>query len=313
MKLALFAATALTMAGSALAYQTQSGTDPATTTSTETMTTTTAAAVPIDPTMALTPPHTWTAEQRDLWDQHMASLPTAWTADQRSTFEAMMALPPAGWSPEQRALYEQHMASLPATWTAEQRAMYEQQVASLRTPWAGTQQMAAVGPSTTTAAQPNVSTFAGMGGPYEDVYGAGSVSLTPRPADANYPPCSPGPGDDNCIQLYERGVRDQLASWSRPTGGLQGSETAMGGPFEPADQSSQAAMSSGVAETTTGVGATSSGSTGTTSGIGTMSTGTSHTGTMGTTTEDPVDTQSTTVPDDATRTSDPAGTTDPTY
>jgi hypothetical protein len=248
--------------------------------------------------MALTPPHTWTGEQRNLWDQHMASLPAAWTADQRSTFEAMMALPPSSW-------------------TAEQRAMYEQQVASLRTPWAGTQQMAAVGPtsdpSATTAAQPNVSTFAGMGGPYEDVYGAGSVSLTPRPADANYPPCSPGPGDDNCIQLYERGVRDQLASWSRPTGGLQGSETAMGGPFEPADQSSQAAMSSGVAESTTGVGATSSGSTGTTSGIGTMSTGTSHTGTMGTTTADPVDTQSSTVPDDATRTSDPAGTTDPTY
>jgi hypothetical protein len=35
--------------------------------------------------------------------------------------------------------------------------------------------------------------FTGMGGPEE--------------AAADYPPCSPGRGDDRCIQLYERGVR----------------------------------------------------------------------------------------------------------
>jgi hypothetical protein len=288
MRLTLLAATALTMAGSALAYQTyETDVDPATTTTTETMTTTTTtAAVPIDPNAALTPPHTWTAEQRALWDQHMAALPDTWTADQRATFEAMMALPPASWSPEQRSLYEQHIASLPSTWTPEQRTLYEQQVASLRTPWAGTQQMATVDSSTypttttTTVAQPDMSTFAGMGGPYEEVYGAGGVSLTPRPADRNFPPCRPGPGDDNCIQLYEPGVREYLASWDRPTGGLQGSETAMGGPYEPVDQSSQA---------------------------------TTSTSTTGTTTADPVDTQSPTVPDDATRQTDPAGTTDPVY
>ena len=32
----------------------------------------------------------------------------------------------------------------------------------------------------------------GVGGPVE--------------AQSGYPPCSPGPGDDRCIQLYEAGV-----------------------------------------------------------------------------------------------------------
>jgi hypothetical protein len=32
----------------------------------------------------------------------------------------------------------------------------------------------------------------GIGGPIEERTG--------------YPPCDPGPGDDKCIQLYERGV-----------------------------------------------------------------------------------------------------------
>ena len=60
---------------------------------------------------------------------------------------------------------------------------------------------------------------------------------TPQPAAANYPPCSPGPGDDHCIQLYERGVRAQLASWDRPTGSLaeNSATTAVGGPYEPVD------------------------------------------------------------------------------
>lgn len=34
--------------------------------------------------------------------------------------------------------------------------------------------------------------YSGMGGPIEE--------------RTNYPPCRPGAGDDNCIQLYERGV-----------------------------------------------------------------------------------------------------------
>jgi hypothetical protein len=70
-----------------------------------------------------------------------------------------------------------------------------------------------------------------MGGPFE------TAGLTPRPAEANYPPCDPGPGDDHCIQLYEEGVREQLASWNRPTGGLldNSATTAMGGPFEPVE------------------------------------------------------------------------------
>jgi hypothetical protein len=64
----------------------------------------------------------------------------------------------------------------------------------------------------------------GVGGPYEAV--AGASDLTPRPAAANYPACRPGPGDDRCIQLYEPGVRQQLAAWSQPTGGLAGSSDA---------------------------------------------------------------------------------------
>ena len=36
--------------------------------------------------------------------------------------------------------------------------------------------------------------YTGMGGPLEEV------------ATTDYPPCRPGPGDDRCIQLYERGV-----------------------------------------------------------------------------------------------------------
>ena len=72
---------------------------------------------------------------------------------------------------------------------------------------------------------------AGMGGPIEQADAGAIADLTPRPATQNYPPCEPGPGDDNCIQLYEPGVRAQLASWNRPTGGLaDGTATsAMGG------------------------------------------------------------------------------------
>ena len=74
----------------------------------------------------------------------------------------------------------------------------------------------------------------GMGGPEEEV---STTSLTPALAAENYPPCSPGPGDDRCIQLYEPGVRAQLASWNHSTGGLAENSvtTAMGGPFEPVE------------------------------------------------------------------------------
>ena len=91
----------------------------------------------------------------------------------------------------------------------------------------------------------------GIGGPDEaaDVTTetVATAELAPRPAAQNYPPCRPGPGDDNCIQLYEPGVRVALASWNQPTGGLaqpgeamaaaeplgEPEATAMGGPYEP--------------------------------------------------------------------------------
>ena len=86
----------------------------------------------------------------------------------------------------------------------------------------------------------------GVGGPIETA----AAETAPRPAAHNYPPCSPGPGDDNCIQLYEPGVAVALASWTQPTGGLAqpGEETRMasaepvdetatgvGGPYEPVE------------------------------------------------------------------------------
>lgn len=76
----------------------------------------------------------------------------------------------------------------------------------------------------------------GVGGPEEAVQVA-SADLAPRPAEANYPACRPGPGDDHCIQLYEPGVRQQLASWNQPTGGFADgtTQTAMGGPYEPVE------------------------------------------------------------------------------
>jgi hypothetical protein len=102
------------------------------------------------------------------------------------------------------------------------------------------------------AEEPNLT---GMGGPEEEVdvepapetLAADNVApapetlaaadIAPRPAAQNYPACRPGPGDDSCIQLYEPGVRVALASWNQPTGGLaDGTQTAMGGPYEPVDE-----------------------------------------------------------------------------
>ena len=59
------------------------------------------------------------------------------------------------------------------------------------------------------------SAYMGQGGPIEA---------------AGYPACRPGRGDDNCIQLYERGVSARLAAWKAS----DGSATGMGGPLEPA-------------------------------------------------------------------------------
>ena len=86
----------------------------------------------------------------------------------------------------------------------------------------------------------------GMGGPIE---GSDTIDLSPRPAASNYPPCDPGPGDDRCIQLYEPGVRARLASWNRSSGGLGNSAmSAVGGPYEPLDDSSdELAMNNDVA------------------------------------------------------------------
>ena len=58
------------------------------------------------------------------------------------------------------------------------------------------------------------------------------MATTSIPAAAAYPPCRPGAGDDHCIQLYEPGVRAQLANWDRSA---SGAESAMGGPYEPVD------------------------------------------------------------------------------
>jgi len=82
---------------------------------------------------------------------------------------------------------------------------------------------------------------AGTGGPYEPVETA-AADVAPRAAAENYPACRPGPGDDRCIQLYEPGVRAELASWTQPTGGFAGSsdtQVAMGGPYEPVDSATE--------------------------------------------------------------------------
>lgn len=55
-----------------------------------------------------------------------------------------------------------------------------------------------------------------MGGPYEPVTAHAASTMShetgyegvggPVEERTSYPPCDPGPGDDSCIQLYERGV-----------------------------------------------------------------------------------------------------------
>jgi hypothetical protein len=55
----------------------------------------------------------------------------------------------------------------------------------------------------------------------------------PAPAQATYRPCRPGPGDDRCIQLYERGVRAAYARWQREQDEDRApTRLAMGGPVD---------------------------------------------------------------------------------
>lgn len=60
---------------------------------------------------------------------------------------------------------------------------------------------------------------------------APNPAVTPHagqtPASPAWPACRPGPGDDRCIQLHERGVRAAYAQW---TGGE--ARDGMGGPDE---------------------------------------------------------------------------------
>jgi hypothetical protein len=187
----------------------------------------------------------WGADQRRLAEQHWTYYPTHWTAQQRTTYQQMMNMPATSWTPEQRALYSEHMRTLPPSWTEADRLAYQERISPIHTPWMMSTQTAYSHPALTQrpsdwteeqwTSYQRQQEWAGMGGPYEEVYGDGSINLTPRPATANYPPCTPGPGDDRCIQLYEPGVRTQLSQWNQPTGGLSGSaQVGMGGPYEDA-------------------------------------------------------------------------------
>ena len=74
-----------------------------------------------------------------------------------------------------------------------------------------------------------VADYEGVGGPDEPVTTAAAA-----PA-ASYRACSPGPGDDNCIQLYEPGVSEAYAAWQANSGMPGTEQTAMGGPEEPVE------------------------------------------------------------------------------
>jgi hypothetical protein len=87
----------------------------------------------------------------------------------------------------------------------------------------------------------------------EMVGGIAAASAAPNmgvggPIEAQgYPACRPGRGDDNCIQLYERGVREELAAYK-----ASGESVAMGGPYEPAADAANAKPMSSAPETATG-------------------------------------------------------------
>jgi hypothetical protein len=64
----------------------------------------------------------------------------------------------------------------------------------------------------------------------------GAETAATADAPITYRPCRPGPGDDRCIQLYERGVRASYARWLRDRGHgpAPAQVAAVGGPVEPA-------------------------------------------------------------------------------
>lgn len=67
----------------------------------------------------------------------------------------------------------------------------------------------------------------------DDKSGAYPEAVPVDEAAVTYRPCRPGPGDDRCIQLYERGVRPAYARWQRAhAAGDRRTEVAMGGPEE---------------------------------------------------------------------------------
>lgn len=72
----------------------------------------------------------------------------------------------------------------------------------------------------------------GVGGPDEPEAAAAPAAATAVTTQTSWPACSPGPGDDNCIQLYEPGVAESYAAW-QGANGPGAAQTAMGGPEEP--------------------------------------------------------------------------------
>lgn len=81
-------------------------------------------------------------------------------------------------------------------------------------------------PSTSVmSAKTSAEDMTGVGGPDEE-QPAATAAAAPS---TTYRACSPGPGDDNCIQLYEPGVRTAYAAW-QANGSRQ---LGMGGPEEP--------------------------------------------------------------------------------
>ena len=58
--------------------------------------------------------------------------------------------------------------------------------------------------------------YDGVGGPDEPVDASGAIAAA-APA-TSYRACAPGPGDDNCIQLYEPGVARRAGELGREPG-----------------------------------------------------------------------------------------------
>ncbi|HZF93388.1 MAG TPA: hypothetical protein VEZ20_00800 [Allosphingosinicella sp.] len=80
-----------------------------------------------------------------------------------------------------------------------------------------------------TWAEADIKTKAMVGGAAMAEAGTGADMGQGGPLEpGGYPPCRPGRGDDNCIQLYERGVGADLAARKADDG------RGMGGPLEPA-------------------------------------------------------------------------------